>query len=796
MSFSEIHAVVPGMPAVCLRKGVEALDLSRQKCEYSFPSPKTDYLMASKANGPPAPFPGGNAIPRVLVATTAMLTFISFWRAAAIVLNDLGSSAYYAGGESEKFIGKTAPWFVLAIMLFSYAVRAIYVESCSMFVRGGVYRAVKTALGGTLAKFSVSALLFDYILTGPISVVAAGQYLMGLLNDLLPLAHLPLIGSVNAGTAVFAVGVTLYFWWQNVKGIPESSDKALKIMRVTTVMVVILLGWCGYTIWLRGLHLPPFPSAHNIRLDKNSLGWLDGVSLGRLFTLVAVFVGLGHSVLAMSGEESLAQVYREIESPKLPNLKKAGFIIFLYSFLFTGVVSLFAVMIIPDGQRPNFLENLIGGLAMNLAGPQALRLLFHAFVVFVGVLILSGAGNTSIVGANGVLNRVSEDGVLSDWFRQPHRRFGTSSRIINMVTALQILTIIISRGNVTFLADLYAFGVIWSFAMNGLAVLVLRYTKPGHRDFQVPLNFYLRGVQVPVGLILITLTLFLIAVVNLFTKPVATMAGGVFSVLLYIVFTVSERRARRAGAHVEMDQFNLEMEGELTPEAVGAKPGNILVPVSNHYNLYHLANVLDRIKPGRRDVIVLHVRLLRRSASGENELEAYQLFGSIEQHLFSQALSMAEKRGKTIRLAVVASNDIWDAILRAATSLQSSTIVVGHSPKESTEEQARHLGDAWEKLGDPKPQFNLEIHMANGDKVYKVLGPHAPNLTANEVNLLHRLWLRFSESASPLELHHHDVVHFALEEVMKEVDEGQEEAVITRLKAHLEANVKKKPPGI
>jgi hypothetical protein len=194
--------------------------------------------------------------------------------------------------------------------------------------------------------------------------------------------------------------------------------------------------------------------------------------------------------------------------------------------------------------------------------------------------------------------------------------------------------------------------------------------------------------------------------------------------------------------------------------------------------------------------VVLHVRLLRRAASGEYDLEAEQLFGSIEQQLFSQALSIAEKRGKTIRLAVVAANEIWDAILSAATSLQSSTIVLGHSPKEPTEEQARHLGDAWEKLFDPKPQFNLEIHMANGDKVYKVLGPHAPNLTANEVNLLHRLWLRFSESAAPLELHHHDVVHFALEEVMKEVEEGQEEAVITRLKAHLEANVKNKPPAI
>ena len=166
--------------------------------------------------------------------------------------------------------------------------------------------------------------------------------------------------------------------------------------------------------------------------------------------------------------------------------------------------------------------------------------------------------NTAIVGSNGVLNRVSEDGVLSEWFRQPHRRYGTSYRIINIVVGLQLVTILVSHGNVTFLANLYAFGVIWSFAMNGLAVSVLRYTRPGHRDFQVPLNVTIRGVQdSDWSWIFITATLFLIAVVNLFTKPVATIAGGTFSVLLYIVFTISERRAKSFGkAHVEMDQFN------------------------------------------------------------------------------------------------------------------------------------------------------------------------------------------------------------------------------------------------
>ena len=752
--------------------------------------------MSSSPTSPAASRSRGNGIPRVIVATTALLTFISFWRAAAIVLNDLASSAYYAGGEAEAYIGKTAPWFILAIMLFSYAVRAVYVESCSMFVRGGVYRAVKQSLGGALAKFSVSALMFDYILTGPISGVSAGQYLGGLLSELSQ--HAGLSGPFSEKTiatiaAGFAIVVTLYFWWQNTKGIPESSDKALQIMKLVTVMVVLLIGWCVYTLLHRQSSLPPLPYPHNLRFSTSALGWLAHSRLPQTFGVLAIFIALGHSVLAMSGEESLAQVYREIESPKLQNLKKAGLVIFIYSLVFTSLVSFFAVMIIPDAVRQNYLENLISGLAMSLEGPLFARLVFHAFVVVVGTLILAGAVNTAIVGSNGVLNRVSEDGVLSEWFRQPHPRFGTSYRIINIVVFLQIVTILISRGDVTFLANLYAFGVIWSFTMNGLAVLVLRYTRPGQREFQVPLNFYIRGVQIPVGLSLITLTLFAIAVVNLFTKPIATMAGGVFSVILFAVFTISERRTSHRGvAHVEMDQFNLESEGELSPEAVGVRPGNILVPVSNHFNLYHLGNVLDRIKPGRRDVVVLHVRLLRRSASGENELEADQLFGSIEQHLFSQTLSMAEKRGKSIRLAVVASNDLWDGILRAATSLQSSTIVVGYSSKESIEEQARQIGEAWEKLPPPKPQFNLEVHMPNGDKIYKVLGPHAPNLTSNEVNLLHRLWLRFSEVLGREELHHHDVVHFALEEVQKEMEGGREDEVVNRLRAHLESNQKKK----
>ncbi len=725
---------------------------------------------------------------KVLVATTAMLAFISFWRAAAIVLNDLASSAYYAGGEAEQFIGKTAPWFILGIMLFSYAVRAIYVESCSMFVRGGVYRVVKEALGGNLAKFSVSALMFDYVLTGPISGVSAGQYLVGVVNELFVYAHLHMHLNVDATAATIAIAITLYFWWQNILGVPESSGKALRIMQLTTVMVVILIAWCVYTLSVRGGHLPPFPSPHNMKLDKGSLGWLNGWSWAHTLTAIAILVGLGHSVLAMSGEESLAQVYREIEHPKLPNLKKAGFVIFVYSLVFTSLVSFFAVMIIPDPIRPQFNENLIGGLAMHLVGGFRLRLAFHVFVVVVGTLILAGAVNTAIVGSNGVLNRVSEDGVLTEWFRHPHRRYGTTHRIINLVVALQIITILISRGDVTFLGNLYAFGVIWSFAMKGIAVLVLRYTHPQDREYRVPLNPVIFGTEIPLGLGLITLVLLAIAIVNLFTKPDATLAGLTFTVLLFTIFEFSERRTRQrqaGAAHVELDQFNLAQVGELTPESVGVRAGNILVPVNTYYALYHLEPVLRRVRGHHAEVVVLHVRLLRRAASGEYDLAPDQLFSTIEQLLFTKVLAIAEKEGKPVRLAVAAANDLWEGILRAAANLQSSSIVVGSSAKMSVNEQAREIGQAWERMPEPKPQVTLEIFAPTGQEQVFYLGPHAPRLTPDEIDLLHKLWLQLSDKLPGMELHHHDIVHFALHELERELAEGQDDAVLERLREHL-----------
>ena len=761
-----------------------------------------------------------NGRAQVIIATSVMLSFISFWRAAAIVLNDLGSSAYYVGGIAEKAVGQAAPWFILGVMLFSYAVRAVYIESCAMFTRGGVYRVVKEAMGGTLAKLSVSALMFDYMLTGPISGVSAGQYIVGLISQTtVYLGHpwTPSAATVNYIAAGIAGLVTVYFWWRNTRGIHESSDDALRIMYVTTAMVVLLIVWCTFTILTRPQmqRLPPAPAPHNLTFDRDAVGWMPRLlpnsfqkidspandhdaagphytfaeRAGMLIGLIGILMAFGHSFLAMSGEESLAQVNRELEFPKHKNLMRAGLIIFLYSLLFTSLVSFFAYAIIPDNQRPQYFDNLISGIAINLAGPTTLKLAFQAFIVIVGFLMLAGAINTAIVGANGVLNRVSEDGVMTDWFRAPHRRFGTTYRMINLIVILQLVAILASRGNTYTLGEAYAFGVIWSFAFKALAVLVLRFKDKSAREWKVPFNLKLDGNELPIGLGVITALLFSVAGVNLVTKEVATVSGIAFTIVFFTIFLISEkinerRHSEEIHTTTSLDQFRLDKKEGISNQTADVRPGNTLCLVRDYNTLGHLKKALELTHTGKKDLVVMTVQLMRGPDTGYEDIAADRLFSRYEQYLFSKVVALAEKAGKSVQLLVIPSSDIFQAIALTAAQLQSSDIIAGASSVMTPDRQAKLVGEAWEQLANkPQPRIRFRVIGSDQDIRDYYLGAHAPELSDEEIEFIHKLWLDVTHEPGLENARHKQIVVAALVHLADELHGERRQHVLEFVRA-------------
>jgi nucleotide-binding universal stress UspA family protein len=440
-------------------------------------------------------------------------------------------------------------------------------------------------------------------------------------------------------------------------------------------------------------------------------------------------------------------------------------------------------MLIPDKQRTTvFIDNLIGGLAMHLSGPLWARLAFHGFVVVVGAIILAGAVNTAILGSNGVLNRVAEDGVLPDALRKPHKRFGTTSRLINLIVGLQILTIIISRGNLYLLGEAYAFGVVWSFAMKSLAVLVLRYKNREDREWRVPFNIKFGTFELPLGLVLITGMLFALAIVNLLTKKTATISGIMFTVTFFILFEISEKihkRHRTAANASDLEKFNLE---EAPASEVGlpqARPGGVLVAVRNPNRLDAVQRALDKTNTREMDIVVMTVKNVTSAGSGEHDLDPEQVFSTDIQVLFSKVVTLAEKAGKHVELLVVPGPDPNEVILETAAKLKSGVIMIGVSGKMPVEAFAKSFGDAWEKLPAPRPKLSLEIVSPEmTERNYINLGPHPPRLWPEDEDLLHRLWLEMAQSQPNRVPHHRDIVRVALRRLERDWHSGRHEEIV------------------
>jgi nucleotide-binding universal stress UspA family protein len=291
----------------------------------------------------------------------------------------------------------------------------------------------------------------------------------------------------------------------------------------------------------------------------------------------------------------------------------------------------------------------------------------------------------------------------------------------------------------------------------------------------------------PIGLGLTTVTLFFLAIANLFSKRIATIYGVLFTVVLFVIFTISERiNARRRHEEKQgLEQFNLEMQAKIDAGTVHARPGCVLVAVRDPGRLSHLKKVLEKTNVRRHDIVVMTVRQISTGA-GEYELSESQIFADYEQELFTRVVSVAEKEGKSVELLVVPAIDAFDAMVQTAARLKASRLVTGVSARMDSDELARRIGLAWEVLPEPRQPFSLEVISPDRPTVYVNLGPHPPRLWPEDMDRLHELWLDLSERAGfGSKLHHRDVVGTALRRLSQDLEGENRQDVVEDLKKNL-----------
>jgi len=182
---------------------------------------------------------------------------------------------------------------------------------------------------------------------------------------------------------------------------------------------------------------------------------------------------------------------------------------------------------------------------------------------------------------------------------------------------------------------------------------------------------------------------------------------------------------------------------------------------------------------------VMTVRLLQGPNSGFRDFDSARLFRDYEQGLFTKVVSVAERDGRHVKLLVVPSTNPSDAITQTAVRLRSTEIVVGESGKFSGAQMSQMLGEAWDRIEkNDNVRARLTVCRRDGGTEAYQLGAHAPHLSPEDIELIHRLWLD-AVSKYGLDVHHGDVVRTALEDLAGGMTADDRQRAVERVGSHL-----------
>jgi len=689
---------------------------------------------------------------RVTIGTAPLVSLFSFEQGIALLLLELGSIGLFAGGVAERTLGASAPWFLLAVVLLGWAVRTVDLENSALFIPGGVYGAAKHALGRRAARVAASTVIVEHLLFGALAASAAGHSLVavGRLLGIVPDSIQQIsFDDLSTAAGAFLLGV-VWLWLRQGRVLPAA------IVRRTVTVVV-----AGISIFIA-------LSLIAIVLHHQTAAWNPLPFAAGRFSVVGALTGIGSCLFAMGTAEALGQASVDFPQPKIRNVRRAASFVNGYTLLVTAGTGFLFVAVVPAGERQFWSAVPLAGLAWFGGVPRWAGVAIAAGIAAASILFLSLAIHRSALKAQELLLRLSEDGIVMRAMRALHPRFGTPSRLIDLIAFAQLTIAIVSAGQLAWLARAYAVAIACGAILKIAALVRLRTLRSQPRAFRVAFNLRVGGREWPVGLVAIGGLVGLPVLMLVATGDPSALAGAVLLVVTTIVLAFSERVARSPAPELTPPALGIEL---LATPAIGldqveARPGNLLVPVRKPGALAHLAGALQ--DAGDRDVVVMTARLAGVDASDEFAFDAKPT--DDERRVLGDAAMLAERSGRAVRLVIVPARNVFDAVAATAARLRSAEVYVGESETLSADDQARRLGEAWERVPEPK-QFDVRLavrHSSGRTAVYH-LGAHAPSLSADDLHLIHELWLDVVKTVGP-HVHHDDVVRAALTHMQDELN--------------------------
>jgi magnesium transporter len=680
------------------------------------------------------------------------VSYVPVWRAATRALAELGCAAFFIGGVAWTSLGAVGPWAVLAVVLFSVLIRAADIEARALFIPGGLPGSVRETLGQRLAIVSASALLVDRLMLGAIAAVVAGHYLVAFGQAVVGVTTPALVGDSGPMTiALLLIGIV---WWLLREGRAVREDAVARAVAasVGVLVLLVLIGTVSALLSPVGsipLHAPPVE-------------------------VLSVATALGLVLSALGSVESLTQAAVDLEQPRIRNLQRVARLVSGYGILITAGLAFLFVAVVADGRVWSTAP--LAGIAYQLAAPLWLRLVLVSLVVAAATAFLTATLRSTSRGAHGVLARLADDGVLDDGWRALHHRFGTPWRSIDTVFIAQVAIVMISGGETSWLARAYAIAAVIAALLKLVALVRYRSMRTGTRAYRVPLNLKVGGREWPLGLIGAAALLAIAAGALLAAADPPSLAGLLCVAAVTAALLVSERSVagQPVGPRAVVEDFQLLPADVVDLRQVDVRPGNFLVPVRRPHILAHLVGAIR--DAGDRDVVAMTVRLVGVDVPDDPSQDPHAT--EEEQALFSTVIAAAEREGRAVRLMIVPGVNVFDSIVETALRLESAEIHVGESETLSADDQARRLGEAWERASKPSAvDVRLVVHHPRGSTAAYHLGAHAPALRPEDFEHIHRLWLDVVRAVGP-SVHHHDVVRAALIHMEHELNGPNRDAAL------------------